>query len=59
MRDVDAKYTLRYVCRYCGEVVATFPAVPAVEPATFSVCDKRPCREQASAAWRAALGRGR
>jgi ribosome-binding protein aMBF1 (putative translation factor) len=49
-----APYPLRYVCKYCGITVATFPSVAATEPATLSVCDNSACREQAAKEWRGA-----
>ena len=46
-------FPLVYVCAFCGETVGTFPNVKATAPAFPSVCDKRACREQASARYKA------
>jgi hypothetical protein len=45
-------YPLTYVCKWCGETIATYPDVAAEQPTTLSVCDKRECREQASKAYK-------
>jgi hypothetical protein len=45
-------YNLKYVCKYCGDAIVTYPDVPSAEPATLSVCDKHGCRMQAAGAYR-------
>ena len=51
-RTSPRPYPLTYVCKYCAAVIGVYP-VPSHEPATLSVCDRRECREQAAAAYRA------
>jgi len=52
-RHVPAPFILRYVCKFCGASIATYPGVPSTEPVTLSVCDSAECRRQASEAYRA------
>jgi hypothetical protein len=45
-------YSLKYVCKYCGDEMSTYPDVPSVEPVTLSVCSKHECRTLAARTYR-------
>ena len=48
---------LRYVCKYCGAIVAEFPHTASDNPNVMSYCDKDECRAKASAEYKAPLRR--
>ena len=48
------KWLLNYVCKFCGQDLGTYNVRSHV-PHVLSVCDRRECREQASAAYKQGL----
>lgn len=45
-------HRLRYVCKYCGALIASYPEVATDEAATLSVCGRAECRAEAAAEYR-------
>lgn len=48
-------YPLKYVCKYCGDEVASFTEIKTTVPAEMTYCEKPECKAKASADYKESM----